>query len=77
MVRASLRFQLPTMVGAPLLGDSLSLSPSTTVTEVENTVPSAAFTPRAVRISPTTEAGSTGGLPVREVVSRCRRSPWR
>lgn len=68
MVRASLPFQLPTMVGAPLLGDSLSLSPSTTVTEVENTVPSADFTPWASRILPITEAGITGGLPVREVV---------
>ncbi len=75
MVRASLPFQLPTMVGAPLVGDSLSLSASMTVTEVENTVPSADPTPWALRIFPTTEAGSTGGLPVREVVSPVSEEP--
>ncbi len=68
MVRASLEFQLPTMVGPPLVGERLSLSASTTVTEVENTVPSADFTPSALRTSSSTEAGITGGLPLPEVV---------
>ncbi len=69
MVRASLAFQLPTMVGAPLVGERLSFSASTTVTEVEKTVPSADFTPCAPRTFSTTEAGMTGGFPVSLVVS--------
>ncbi len=69
MVRASLAFQLPTMVGAPLVGERLSLSASTTVTEVEKTVPSADFTPSTPRTFSTTDAGMTGGRPVPEVVS--------
>ncbi len=69
MVRASLVFQLPTMVGPPLVGDRLSRSPSTTVTAVENTAPSAACTPSARFTSSTTEAGITGGLPLPAVVS--------
>ncbi len=69
MVRASLSFQLPTMVGAPLFGERLSLSPSTTVTWVEATVPSADRTPSAASTFSSTDAGSTGGLPLPAFVS--------
>src|SRR5690606_41423742 len=60
MVRASLEFHEPTMVGPPLVGDRSSRSASTTVTEVENTVPSATRTPSALRTSSRTDAGITG-----------------
>ncbi len=60
---SSLSFQLPAMVGAPVVEPRFSFLALTTVTDIETTPPSAPLTPSAFLTCSTTEAASASGLP--------------